>query len=132
MKKSIRNIAILIAPVLLMVAMNETVRPTIQDKAFNDSVYTGMNARQKIEDYCTWNCHFNTRYCMDHHVKYLRPYFNITDTVYYGMINWLRIPGDYIWANIVFMVILIPFLIWFFIIKSLNIQDKIKRLKKSQ
>ncbi len=48
------------------------------------------------------------------------------------MIGLLHKTGNYGLANIILLVILIPLLIWYFIIKSLNIQDEINKLKQQQ
>ena len=50
--------------------------------------------------------------------------------LYFGTISLLAKTGNYGLANIIFLVILLPLLIWFFIIKSLNIQDEIRKLKR--
>ena len=65
-------------------------------------------------------------------MKYLKNYFAYTDIIYFGIISLLANTGNYGLANIIFLVILLPLLMWFFIIKSLNIQDNINILKKKQ
>jgi hypothetical protein len=131
MKKNFRNIAILIFPFLLMIIVNEIVRPTIKEKPYSKYEITAMNSDDKISHKCTWICHNNTRFCKESHVKYLKPYYKITDKIYFGMISLLQKTGNYGLANIIFLVVLAPLLIWFFIVKSMNIQDEINLYKRN-
>ena len=131
MKRFTRNMTILIFPFLLMIIVNEIVRPTINEKPYSKYGITAMNSDAKVLDNCTWICHNNTRFCKENHVKYLKPYYKITDKIYFGMISLLQKTGNYGLANIIFLVILAPLLIWFFIVKSLNIQDEINLYKRN-
>lgn len=132
MKRFTRNIAILIAPFLLMILINEIVRPTIEEESYSKHGITAINSVDNKSAKCTWICHNNTTYCKENHVMFLKPYFQITDTLYFGMIGKLLSTGNYGLANIIFLVVLVPLFIWFFIIKSMNIQDEIKKLKHKQ
>jgi hypothetical protein len=132
MKKFIRNIAILVSPILLMIAVNEIVRPTISEKPYSIYKIVTINSIDKVSDKCTWTCHNNTRYCMENHVKYLKPYFNYTDKIYFGIIDSLRKTGNYVIANIIVLVVLVPLLVWLLLIKSLNIQNEINKQKIQQ
>lgn len=132
MRRTIRNTAILISPFILMILVNEIIRPTIIEEPYSKSGITTMYSDDKISDKCTWVCQNETSFCKEKHVKYLKPYFKYTDPLYYGIINMLQSTKKYEAANIVFLVVLIPTLIWVFIIKSLNIQDEINALKKQQ
>lgn len=132
MRKYIRNLAILISPFLFMIIVNEVVRPTIKEKPYSKYGITTINSVDKNTEKCTWICHNNTTYCKKHHVKYLKNFYAYTDPIYFGIISLLAKTGNYGLANIIFLVILLPLLIWLFIIKSLNIQDKINKLKKKQ
>ena len=114
-----------------MIAVNEMVRPTIKEKPYSRYGITTINSVDKNKDKCTWNCHNSTEYCKDYHVKYLKPYFGYTGIIYGGIIYLLKSTGSYGLANIIFLVILIPFLIWYFIKESLNIQDEINQLKST-
>ena len=114
-----------------MIVVNEIVRPTIKEKPYSKYEVTAMNSDDKVMDKCTWVCHNNTRFCKENHVKFLKPYYKYSDKIYFGMISLLQKTGNYGLANIIFLVILAPFLIWFFIVKSLNIQDEINLLKST-
>lgn len=131
MKRLMRNIAILIFPFLIMIVINEIVRPSISEKPYSKDEITAMNSVDEISNKCTWVCQNDTRFCKENHVKYLKPYYKYTDPLYFGMIGMLKKPRDYALANIIFLVALVPLLIWFFIIKSLNTQDEINKLKNS-
>ena len=132
MRKYIRNLVILIFPFLLMIIVNEIIRPTIKEKPYSKYGITAINSANKIAKKCSWICHNNTSYCKENHVKYLKNYYEYTDTMYFGAISLLAKTGNYGLANIILFVILLPLLIWFFIIKSLNIQNKINKLKQKQ
>jgi len=115
-----------------MILINEIIRPAIKEEPYSKSGITAMNSDDRISDKCTWICHNETAYCKENHVKCLKPHFKFTDPVYFGVIGMLQSTKKYEAANIIFMVVLIPLLIWFLLIKSLNIQDEIKTLKKQQ
>ena len=129
MKRYIRNIAVFIFPILLMIMVNEMVRPTIKGIPFSMNGLNGMNSDNKNLHKCTWSCYLNTTYCKENHVKHLKPYYKYTDPTYFGIINFNRKTGNYVLANIIFLVLLFPLLVYGFMIKSLNIQDEINNLK---
>lgn len=129
-RSSIRNIGILITPFLLMIVINEIVRPTIREKPYTIKGIKAINSDIKDPEKCTWICHDNTNYCKENHVTFLKPYLGYTDDLYFGVIGMLKSTGNYRAANIIFLVVLVPLLIWFFFIKSLNIQDEINKLSK--
>jgi len=131
--KTLRNILILIAPFIVMVIINEFERPKIKN---NSNRYHGamtINPSGFNPQKCTWECHHHTSsYCQIHHVKFLKPFYKVTDTPYYFVIQTLRGSGNYGIANIVFLVLLFPFTILYFLIKSLNLQDEINQLSKQK
>lgn len=126
----IRNLIILTAPFLLMVLVNETVRPTIREKPYSQVGITAINSVIQTPDKCTWNCHNNTTYCKQHHVKLMKPYFSIVDPIYFGIITLLQLTGGYALANIIFLVILWPLLMFFLLTGILDMQQKIKEIKR--
>jgi len=130
MKKNLRNILILLSPFLIMVLINEAVRAKNKEKPYTAHGITAINSSVYLTEKCTWTCHNNTSYCKVHHVKYLTPFYAVTDMLYFGVISALASTGNYGAANIIFLVLLFPFTILFFIIKSLNIQDEIRKLSK--
>jgi hypothetical protein len=131
---ALRNILLLIIPFLLIIIINEVSRPNIQGKPYKRFA-TAMNSRIRSKEKCTWECHENTTYCKQNHVKLLSNYFSYTDTIYNRTIRILKGENQafsfYQMTNVVFLVFFIPLLIWCFLAKSLTMQDQIHKLKKS-
>lgn len=127
MTKFFRNSLILIAPFFLMVLVNEIIRLTIQKNNTSYLKVKTINTALPITSKCTWHCHHNTQYCKDNHVKWIESYFKYTDSVYFGIIRALKSTGDYGMANVVFWVVFLPLLMFFFFIKSLDLQTEIKK-----
>ena len=140
MKISKQNILILISPFLLMIIINEMSRPFIDGKPYSKSVsgalFTSMNPVAFYTDKCSWSCHNNTIKCMDKHVKFIKPgflFYNVINRTYYGMIGLLMSGGSgasYALLNIIFLVILWPFLIFFLFVRIIRLKKEI-RLKNS-
>ena len=130
MKKSLRNAFILIFPCVLMISINEIERIFINEQPYKYLNVNAVNSGAMIPDRCTWVCHDNTQYCLEHHVKLLKPYTSTTNKIYFGTIDLLASTGNYGAANIIFLVVLAPLLIWFFLIKSIDVQFAIKQYKK--
>ena len=130
MKNIIRNIIIIISPFVIMILVNEIVRPTITEKPYSRYGVSAMNSSVQTPEKCTWSCHNNTTYCKQHHTKLMNKYFKYLDPLYFGLINLLASTGNYGLANIVFLIILWPLLMYVLLIKSLNMQQKIKKLKE--
>ena len=130
MKKHIGNITLLILPFIFMIIINEVVRPGIKEKPYSKSGITAINSSGRIADKCTWICHNQTNYCKEHHVTFNKRFFIISDPMYFGVIGLLRSTGNYGLANIIILVVLIPLLMWFLLIKSLGMQIEINKLKK--
>lgn len=132
MKKIFRNLGILIFPFIILIAVNEIIRnnKTEQNSThFLNGIKT-INSKKILNDNCTWICYYQTtRVCKKNHVKHLTKYYKFTDGIYFGIINALHKTGNYKLANIIFLVIIFPLLIWVFIVKSLNIQGEINELK---
>lgn len=133
MTKLFRNLGILIFPFVIMITVNEIVRHNISEKQHSAHIINGIrtiNSKKNLKDNCTWICYYQTtNICKKKHVKYLTEYYKYTDSFYFGIINTLHNTGSYKLANIIFLVILCPSLIWVFVIKSLSIQSQIKKLK---
>jgi hypothetical protein len=129
MKSFIRIIAILLTPILIVVIVNETYRSSIKGNLYYYKGFATINSSDKILNRCSWNCHNNTAFCKQHHVKLLNDYFSTTDKLYYGEITLLNKTGDYQVANIAILVILFPFFILYFSLKGWTIRQKIKKMK---
>jgi len=130
MKVFTRNILILISPFFFMFLINETLRIKVRESPYILNGINTINSSEFLQDKCTWACHNKTEYCKIHHVKYLKDFFKISDLFYFGVIASLRSTGNYGAANIIFLVFLFPITILYFIIKSINLQNEIRKLSK--
>lgn len=130
MKKIFLYISILILPVLLLIGVNEFTRKTTTKNKYKKYNIVTVNSGKYNTNKCTWACHNNTDFCKKHHVKLLKSHYKYTDGIYFGIIHSLKSTGNYQLANIIFLVIIIPLALYFFIIKSIQIQYKINRYKK--
>ncbi|MFL0085377.1 hypothetical protein, partial [Tenacibaculum maritimum] len=128
-KQSILNISILLIPLLIVVFVNEYSRLNNSNKGFVRKGITAINPSVKTPEKCSWYCHTDTSYCKKHHTHLLKNHTSKIDPFYFGIINSLHNAGDYGLANIIFLVILFPVLIYVFLVKSISIQKKIKELK---
>jgi hypothetical protein len=131
MKNLLRNSIILLLPFVLMIVINESFRSSIKERPFHYNGFVTMNSNDRIKNKCTWNCHNRTSYCKDHHLKILKHYTSFTDEIYKGEIKLLKKTGVYELANIVILVIAIPFLIFYFFIKGLDMYVETKKLKRN-
>ncbi|MGB1241594.1 MAG: hypothetical protein ACPG49_03675 [Chitinophagales bacterium] len=129
MKRQIRNTAILLLPFLMMIIINELVRPTIAEKPTNINGVAAINSALQTPSKCSWICHNSTNYCKKHHVKLMDDYFEYTDPIYWGFIGLLKSTGNYGLANIALFVVLLPLLMYFLLIKSIDLQSEIKKLQ---
>lgn len=127
MKKILRNTILLLSPFLIMIGINEMIRPSIKEKAYVLRDITAINSAQLIKEKCSWICHNNTSYCKQHHVKLVQAYFDTTDPVYFGVIGMLKSTGDYALANIIFLVILCPLLMFYWFSQSIDMQIQITK-----
>ena len=127
-----RNICLLLLPYTIMVVINESYRSVITEKPYTAYGFTAINSDVKSPRKCSWIAHSNTSYCKQHHVKFLKDYFHITDKIYFGAIHALHSTGNYGAANIVFLVILFPLIMWYSLIKIIDYTVAIRKLKNSK
>ena len=130
MKRIVRNIFVLLSPFVFMTLINEVVRIKIKEKPYKSHGIKAINSAEYLTEKCTCACHNNTAYCKINHVKYLKPFYVYTDILYFGAIGALESTGNYVAANIIFLVFLFPITILYFIIKSLNIKEEIRKLSR--
>ena len=131
MKTIFRTCIILLIPFIFLFLLNESVRNTIKEIPYHQYGFTTINSSEKLNYKCTWYCHNNTAFCKMYHVKHLNKYYSLTDRFYYGEINMLKSFGDYGLTNIAILVIGIPFLILYFIIKGFSIRKQIQIIKQN-
>ena len=130
MKKQILYGAILILPFISMILLNEFVRYRSINEGFSNQGITTINSAKKLKEECSWICHNNTNYCKENHVNFANTYFDKIDPIYFGIINSLKSTGNYRWANVIFLVILLPLIMYILLVRSIDIQFKIRELKK--
>ena len=131
MKNLRRYSIVFLLPFILIIIINKSFRGSIKESPYKNYEFSTINSSNKILDKCTWNCHNNTSYCKEHHVKFLKNSFSKTDQLYFGEIKLLRSTGNYGLANIAILVIFIPFLILYFFIKGFNIRNEIQKIKQN-
>jgi hypothetical protein len=130
MRPLVRNLLILIFPFATMVMVNEYSRLQLEETDYLSRGQATLNPPSLNPEKCTWACHNDTGYCKTHHVKFDTDYFAYTDPLYFGMITVLKGFGNYGLANILFLVLFFPILIYLLLIKSLHIQDQLNKLRK--
>ena len=130
-KRLLRNITVLLLPYLIMVGINEYVRPQIKETPYTAFKVSAINSVIRTPAKCSWICHNDTNYCKTQHVKFLKSSAGFTDLLYFGAIGLLQATGNYGGANIIFLVTLFPLLMWFCLIKCIDYSIEIRTLKKS-
>lgn len=118
------------APFLLMVLINEYVGWRVGKSGYVIQEVEAIHSSQRLKERCTWVCHNDTNWCKQHHVKFLNGHFALVDQVYFGIIHLLKGTGAYRAANIFFLVILIPVLMCYLLVRSINMQLEINRIKR--
>lgn len=124
------NLGLLCIPFFIMVAINQLYSPKPKNIDNTKFGIKTQNTGKYIKNKCTWACHNNTLYCKQNHVKLTHKYLGYTDPFYFGAIKTLKAGGNYQMANIILLVLLMPFSIWFFITRALKMNNKINYLKK--
>ena len=130
MKKQFLYWLILLIPFIGIIMINEFVRLNSNHVGYNIQGVNAINTEKKLKEKCSWICHNNTNYCKKNHVNLTKLYFNRIDPIYFGIINSLKLTGNYGLANIIFLVILLPLTMYILLVKSISIQFKISKLKK--
>ena len=136
MKKIFRNILILISPYLIMLLVNEGVRPTINELGFErtitysnfKSTNIAINPELKTHDVCSWRCHNSG--CKPQLFKSIENYIS---PIYSGIISFLKSGGSfgsYALANILFLVLIWPLAIFYLFTKSIDMHQEIKEINK--
>lgn len=112
-----------------MIITNEFVRFNTQEEGYKRQGVTAINSAKRMESKCSWICHNDTDFCKNNHVKIVKQHFETIDPMYFGIINALKSTGDYGLANIIFLVVLIPGIMYFLLIKSISMQMEIRKIK---
>jgi hypothetical protein len=122
MKKQLRNLLLFVLPFILMVFVNHFIK-TSEDPIPNDGKW---NSTMQLPDRCSWACHNQTMYCIQHHVKMNKLLLKFTSPFYFGEITLLQLIGNYSFANILILVTLVPLYIWYFLIRIIDTLQEIK------
>ena len=131
MKKQILYWSILILPFLGMIMINELVRLKTNEEGYTIHGVTAINTKKKLKHKCTLICHYETtNYCKKNHVKLPKPYVDKIDKIYFKIISSLKSTGNYRLANIIFLVIILPLIMYILLVKSISLEFKIRKLKK--
>ncbi len=132
MRKRILYVSLLVFPLLSMVLINEFARSNVLEKGFNYYNVTAINSAGKFKKKCSWACHNITNFCKENHVALAKPYFNIIDPLYFGIIKSLKSTGHYGLANLIVFVFLLPLIMYLLLVKVIGIQLQINKLKKEK
>ena len=126
MDRRLRNIILFLFPFMLMVVVNQFIKPS-KDPIPNDGKW---NTTEQLTDRCSWACHNQTMYCIEHHVKMNTLLLKLTKPFYFGEIILLQMIGNYSFANILILVTLVPLYIWYFLIRIIDTLQEIREAKK--
>jgi hypothetical protein len=129
MKKLLIYLLPLLLPIAIVIIVNESCRQKNVKEPFSPSGVVAMNSVKAFKNTCSWKCHNDTRYCINNHAKSFAANSSFVRTFYFGIIRILKSTGDYGLANIIFLVLLWPLLMYLLLVKALNIQIKINKLK---
>ena len=132
MKNLKRNLIILLSPFLILIIINELTRSNLKKSAHKYSTIQTINSAEKLTSKCTWVCHQSTQFCKENHVKISEEYTQIIDPIYFGIIQSLKSTGEYGLANLIVFVVLFPLLMFYFLIRILDLQKEIQKLKAAK
>ena len=132
MKNLQRNLLIFLSPFLILIIVNEITRSNLEESTYKYSQIQTINSAKKLPSKCTWACHQNTKFCKENHVKIPEKYTEIIDPIYFGIIHSLKSSGNYGLANLIVFLVLFPFLMFYFLIRILDLQNEIQELKTAK
>ena len=132
MKTKYLKLLLLVLPFLFMGFLNELVRTTTPKHAYFINKIRTINPDTKNPSYCSWVCHNNTQYCKINHVKLLESNFDLSDPIYFGVINTLNTSGLYAILNLVIFVLFFPLSIYWLLLKNLSLRKQIINLKSQK
>lgn len=132
MKGWFRKSMFILAPFLLLIVINESARQSNEKSNHLHYGIKTINSNAPNLTFCTWQCHYNTGYCIQHHTILLKPYVNSINPIYFEIIALLKSTGNYGFANILFLVVLWPLLLFLLVKKVLENRQKINLLMNKQ
>lgn len=132
MKRGILYLFLFLLPFIIVVTVNESVRPTIKGEGFELKDIKAINTNEPLDDRCTWLCYKETSsHCKLNHTTFLKPYFKQIDPIYFGIIKSMQSGGNYQLMNVIFLVITIPLLVFVIMVRTIEMGYRIKALKKN-
>lgn len=130
MKLTAISLTVVILPIVLIIGLNEWMSRQLNEKGFQRNNIIAINPVYRTPEKCTWVCHNDTRYCKSQHTTLPAKVVAFIDPFYFGIIENLHSTGNYALANVAFLVVLIPALIYFLLIQCIWIEIQISKLKK--
>lgn len=123
------KVLLLSLPFIIMVLVNEFCRQQIKETPYGGRGVEFMNPELWVHNKCSWACHNSSAFCEKHHIKYLRPVKQYIDPIYFGIIRFLKASPNYALANLLFLAILWPLLMWYLLVRCIEMRQTIKKLK---
>ncbi|MCR9054119.1 MAG: hypothetical protein ACE362_19815 [Phaeodactylibacter xiamenensis] len=128
-----KYLLLLLLPYLIMVVVNEVSRwrqPGVFK--YKGGVTYGVsipaiNPSEGDPDRCTWRCHDDTEYCLNHHVEH--PPAEWLKGAYFGIIRLLAGTGAYGLSNVLLLGAGWPFMMLLLLIGVVRMRRKIKSLR---
>ncbi len=132
MKKALFYIAPLILPFLVMIIINENYSPTVANTTHKYIGVKTQNSNILDRKLCSWACH-NTMICQVQHTSKWPDFIEKPmGAIYVGIIRSLRSTGDYSGANVLFLVILWPLIMYVMLIWIMRNSLRIRTLKANK
>lgn len=123
-------VLLFITPFLIMVTVNEFSRLFTTDIGYTIYGQTAINSVEFNKSKCSWSCHNDTAYCKSNHVKLLKRDMDKIDKYYFGMIAKLKSTGNYAFANIIFLVIIWPLIMYLLFVYIIRSTLRIKKIRQ--
>ena len=112
--------------------MNEASRYTRTEAGVKVKDLVAINSDSKLIDKCTWACYYNTKsHCKINHTDFAKPYFKYIDPLYFGIIDFMHKGNNYKLMNVLFLVLLVPVLMYALLIANIELYLRIKQIKKA-
>lgn len=132
MRKVVLYILLFLLPILIIVLVNETSRYTRTESVAKVKDVVAINSDSKLIDKCTWACYYSTKsHCKTNHTNFTKPYFKYIDPLYFGIIDFMHKGNNYKLMNVLFLVFLIPVLMYALLVANIELYLRIKRIKKA-
>ena len=128
--KIVYRLLLLIIPFACMVLVNSTHDPVIVGEVF---VLQGVPARNDatyVKTRCSWVCHNDTAYCMEHHSSWAKPILPLTNLLYFGLIALMSIGGAYGAITLLLLVVVAPLTLWWLLVRVTSLFQEVRALTR--